>query len=195
MKTQYLYILVIILIILSTGLIISVKFNYQLCDSLKANKQELSEKDIELYSVLWAMNQQYKNTGKRLADFNILANKQRYPFSSFLKDKYELFYKFSLGDCSTCIETELKNIKENADFIKILIETSNSRDFKTFLTINHIDTTKAFLIEKPILEEAELPFYFISNKQLCIRDFFSPIKEVPELTIKYYQAMQDKYID
>lgn len=170
-------------------------FNYQLYDSLKANNQELSEKDIELYSITWAIDQQYKNTGKKLADFNILANKQSLPFSSFLKGKHELFYKFSLGDCNSCIETELKNIKENADYIKILIETPNSRDFKTFLTINHIDVTKAFQIEKPILEEAELPFYFTSNAQLYIRDFFSPIKEVPELTIKYYQAMRGKYID
>lgn len=57
--------------------------------------------------------------------------------------------------------------------VNILIETQSLRDFKAFIAINHIDTAKVFQIEKPILEEAELPFYFVTDRELYIKDLFS----------------------
>lgn len=195
MKTQCNYTLITTSIILLIGLLIFINSNSQLRNSLKDNNLKLVEKEIKLSSVLWTINQHFKYTGKKFTDFHITINKQKQPFSIILNDKYDFFYKFSLEDCSSCITSELKNIKEKAKYTKILIETSSSRDFKTFIDINHIDTTKVFQIEKPILEDAEQPFYFVTNKETYLRDIFFPVKEMSEFTLKYFQAMRDKYFN
>ena len=79
--------------------------------------------------------------------------------------------------------------------VNILIETQSLRDFKAFVAINHIDTAKVFQIEKPILEEVEPPFYFVTNRELYIKDLFFPMSELPDLAFEFYQIVQDKYLN
>lgn len=183
----------IIAFIFFIGLMLSIKSNLQLRHALKNSVLKQTENEIKLNSVLWATSQHYKYIDKKVTDLDVIINKQTKNISSILSDKYEVFYKFSLRDCSNCIISELKNIKEKAKYIKILIETPNIRDFKTFIDIHHIDTSQAFQIKENILEDAEQPFYFVTNKESILRDIFFPIKEMPQFTLTYFQAMRNKY--
>lgn len=89
----------------------------------------------------------------------------------------------------------MKSIKGKMKSVNILIETQSLRDFKAFVAINHIDTAKVFQIEKPILEEVEPPFYFVTNRELYIKDLFFPMSELPDLAVEFYQIVQDKYLN
>ena len=48
---------------------------------------------------------------KNMNYLDLIVDRQKRPFSLEFNDGYKLFYKFSLSDCSSCIESELKNIK------------------------------------------------------------------------------------
>lgn len=188
-------ILITLLFVLSIGLIIMTRSNCQTNSELKECNLTLLEKNIALGSATWTITQYHKYTNERIKDLDLIVNRQKRPFSLEFNDEYKLFYKFSLSDCSSCIESELKNIKEKAKCVNLLIETQSLRDFKAFIAINHIDTAKVFQIERPILEEAELPFYFVTNRELYIRDLFFPMSELPDLTAEFYQIVQDKYLN
>ncbi len=172
-----------------------IRNNYQINSELKECNLKLLEKKIALGSAIWAITQCHKYTNERIKDLDLIVDRQKRPFSLELNDGYKLFYKFSLSDCSSCIESELKNIKGKMKSVNILIETQSLRDFKAFIAINHIDTAKVFQIEKPILEEAELPFYFVTNRELYIKDLFFPMSELPDLAVEFYQIVQDKYLN
>ena len=173
-------ILITLLFVLSIGLIVMIRNNYQINSELKECNLKLLEKKIALGSAIWAITQCHKYTNERIKD---------------LDDGYKLFYKFSLSDCSSCIESELKSIKGKMKSVNILIETQSLRDFKAFVAINHIDTAKVFQIEKPIVEEVEPPFYFVTNRELYIKDLFFPMSELPDLAVEFYQIVQDKYLN
>ena len=146
-------------------------------------------------SAVWAITQCNKYTNERIKELDLKVDRQKRPFSLEFNDGYKLFYKFSLSDCSSCIESELKNITGKMKSVNILIETQSLRDFKAFVAINHIDTAKVFQIEKPILEEVEPPFYFVTNRELYIKDLFFPMSELPDLAVEFYQIVQDKYLN
>lgn len=188
-------ILITLLFALSIGLIVMIRNNYQINSELKECNLKLLEKNIALGSAVWAITQCHKYTNERIKDLDLIVNKQKLPFSLEFNDEYKLFYKFSLSDCSSCIEFELKNIKGKMKSVNLLIETQSLRDFKAFVAINHIDTAKVFQIEKPILEEAELPFYFVTNRKLYIKEIFFPMSELPDLAVEFYQIVQDKYLN
>ena len=188
-------ILITLLFALSIALIVMIRNNYQINSELKECNLKLLEKNIALGSAVWAITQCHKYTNERIKDLDLIVNKQKLPFSLEFNDEYKLFYKFSLSDCSSCIELELKNIKGKMKAVNLLIETQSLRDFKAFVAINHIDTAKVFQIEKPILEEAELPFYFVTNRELYIKEIFFPMSELPDLAVEFYQIVQDKYLN
>lgn len=188
-------ILMTLLFVLSIGLIIMIKSNYQMSSKLKEDNLNLLEKNVMLGSAIWSVTQCHKYINKRIEDLDLIIKKQKRPFSMELNDECRLFYKFSLSDCSSCIESELKSIKEKMKFVNVLIETQSLRDFKVFVTVNHIDTTKVFQIREPILEESEPPFYFVTNRELYIKDIFFPISGLPDLTVEFCQIVQDKYLN
>lgn len=172
-----------------------IRNNYQINSELKECNLKLLEKKIALGSAIWAITQCHKYTNERIKDLDLIVDRQKRPFSLEFNDGYKLFYKFSLSDCSSCIESELKNITGKMKSVNILIETQSLRDFKAFVAINHIDTAKVFQIEKPILEEVEPPFYFVTNRELYIKDLFFPMSELPDLAVEFYQIVQDKYLN
>ena len=172
-----------------------IRNNYQINSELKECNLKLLEKKIALGSAIWAIKQCHKYTNERIKDLDLIVDRQKRPFSLEFNDGYKLFYKFSLSDCSSCIESELKSIKGKMKSVNILIETQSLRDFKAFVAINHIDTAKVFQIEKPILEEVEPPFYFVTNRELYIKDLFFPMSELPDLAVEFYQIVQDKYLN
>ena len=188
-------ILITLLFVLSIGLIIMTRNNCQINSKLKECNLKLLEKSIALGSAVWAITQCHKYTNERIKDLDLIVDRQKRPFSLEFNDGYKLFSKFSLSDCSSCIESELKNITGKMKSVNILIETQSLRDFKAFVAINHIDTAKVFQIEKPILEEVEPPFYFVTNRELYIKDLFFPMSELPDLAVEFYQIVQDKYLN
>lgn len=182
------------LVILALGLIISIKSNWHFTKLLKETKLKLSKREIELNSVLWASGQCYLYNGCKIEDFKLInTNGKGLPLSSILDNNHKEFFKFSSSDCIECVEAELQLLKERVNPIKILVETRDTRWLKAFIKSNHIAFNTVFRIEQPILEDAELPFYFVTNSELYIRDVFFPIKELPDFSINYHKAMRNKY--
>ena len=83
--------------------------NCQINSKLKECNLKLLEKSIALGSAVWAITQCHKYTNERIKDLDLIVDRQKRPFSLEFNDGYKLFYKFSLSDCSSCIESELKN--------------------------------------------------------------------------------------
>lgn len=104
-------ILITLLFALSIGLIVMIRNNYQINSELKECNLKLLEKKIALGSAIWAITQCHKYTNERIKDLDLIVDRQKRPFSLEFNDGYKLFYKFSLSDCSSCIESELKSIK------------------------------------------------------------------------------------
>lgn len=188
----------ITLILLSgilTGLIIIAIHTNQKNKLLKENALRLSEKEVELNSLLSAIESQYQYTNNKVTDFNIIVNGKSQPFSSLLNNQYMIFFKFASSDCMECVKSELKLLKDTAFPIMLLIETKDPRWLKAFIEAEQIAANAVFQIEKSIIKDSELPFYFVTNKELYIRDILFPIKELPFLSVNYYQLMQNKYFN
>lgn len=188
----------ITLILLSgilTGLIIIAIRTHQKNELLKDNALRLSEKEVELSSVLEAIGQQYQYTNYKIRDFNIISSGKFQTFSSLLNNQYRIFFKFSSSDCIECIKSELKLLKNTALPIMLLIETKDSRWLKAFIESEQIASNAVFQIEESIIKDSELPFYFVTNQELHTRDILFPVKELPFLSVNYYQIMQNKYFN
>lgn len=116
-----------ILIILAFGLIISIRGNWHFTNLIEKTELKLSEREIELNSVLWASSQCYLYTNSKIKDFNVVSSDgEKVSFSSMLDNSYKEFFKFSSSDCIECVESELQLLKEKIHPTTILVETQDA---------------------------------------------------------------------
>lgn len=137
----------ITLILLSgilTGLIIIAIHTHQKNELLKENALRLSEKEVELSSVLETIGRQCQYNNCKITDFNIIVNGKSQTFSSLLNNQYRIFFKFSSSDCMECIKSELKLLKNTTLPIMLLIETKDSRWLKAFIESEQIVSNAVF---------------------------------------------------
>ena len=65
-------ILITLLFVLSIGLIVMIRNNYQINSELKECNLKLLEKNIELDSAVWAITQCHKYTNERFKDLDLI---------------------------------------------------------------------------------------------------------------------------
>lgn len=151
-------------------------------------EQKLNEKEIEIHAMTWSITRHYKFCNNCKLNESIMANKM----DIFHSNSSRIYYKFSLTDCETCIETELDNIKRISIPISILIESYSNRNFRQFIQMHQLDPVNTFCINNPLLEVGEEPFYFVVSEER-IREMFFPVKENPDFSIEFLNIMQNKY--
>lgn len=150
------------------------------------------------------MKMHYTYNERHLSDFDVVTpEKQRIKLSSLLDDEYKVVFKYSSTNCSSCINSELEHIIKLSRHVPknriiVLGEFTNRRQFLASMKGHSIDfpvyqlETKAF---GDLLEKENVPFFFLINKELQVQDLFIPMKELPDFTDLYYQAILKKYFD
>ncbi len=110
-----------------------------------------------------------------------------------------LIFKFSEFNCNTCVDKQIELItkwkkKSKTNNVLIITKYNNIRDFIIFKRLNSLDNILILNLKQPLnigLEED--PFFFTINKTLEVNDFFIPIKEKPNRTLDYLNAISKKH--
>jgi hypothetical protein len=100
--------------------------------------------------------------------------------------------------CASCVEAEIENVARIKDVFKddfyLLVSQSSSRFIKR-LFLQH--QTELPFIEIPFnllselyFEQFETPYYFLLHNDMHISNIFVPAKELPMLTVEYFENVK-----
>lgn len=111
----------------------------------------------------------------------------------------KLVFRYSQLHCNVCVDQEVKFLKDLIDEIGdenilILAHYDSFRNLSLFKRTNQV-STKVFNIKdiKLPIEEYNIPYYFVVNKDLHISDVMIPTKYLPERTQSYLEFVKEKY--
>lgn len=111
------------------------------------------------------------------------------------KDRYTLVLRYSYLSCSPCVDyavTALKDFKEQHPDINVLLlstyrQKKDLRDFKrvnkVFFHVYHVDSLNL------AMDEENIPYFFMLDKDMRMFNFFMPHQEIPELTAEYFRKI------
>lgn len=146
---------------------------------------------------------QFKYNGRVLRDFTVtdMHNVPHKLSSLFSGDGFKLIFKISHKNCTPCIDNELENLyrvseKIGVDKIVILCESANMREFVAYFRALAYPFTCYYIEEDSfgdILSKENIPFVFLMNEELRIRNLFIPSKELPNYAREYYHLMIARY--
>ncbi len=112
----------------------------------------------------------------------------------------KLVFRFTENNCIDCIKAELLHLEKIApvigkDNIILLASYTGTNDLKLFRKAYNppfsIYNTPLESLAGNQLEDANLPYYFVLNKDLSPHLLFIPEKTLAELTEQYYKMMTD----
>lgn len=178
----------------------------------KENMQK--EKQVEQFSVdalhynllKWNIEKHYEYENTPIDDFEITDNEDNtYLFSQLLNKKtsrYKFVFVFSSLNCNSCVDFEISNIKSfsrliGQDNIIILAQYESIRQLRAFLSTQDLTIPVYYVKNIPanVLEEENLPFSFIINKNLTLEMIFIPIKEIYSHTEMYYKTIYKRFFE
>jgi hypothetical protein len=147
---------------------------------------------------------QFETTASKIEDFIISSNgeSQKKKLSDYFSGNNQLVLRYNEDNCSSCIDHSLEALLEykdaiGIDNILIIATVKNNRKLKAFidkfenLNIQIINTDSE--INLPI-EEYNIPYFFMMNKDLKIKMLFVPIKELPDNTARYLDIISERFI-
>lgn len=146
---------------------------------------------------------QFKYNDRILSDFIIMdVNNTPHNLSSiFNGDEFKLILKVSNKNCTPCIDIELENLYRMSERIGmnkiiVLCEYDNIREFSAYFKTFQYPFA-CFYTESgnfhDILEQENVPFVFIMDRNLRIRNLFIPSKDLTDYSNTYYSIMAEKY--
>lgn len=157
----------------------------------------------QLISLLYGnMKMHYTYAERDLEDIILLNNNQKkVKLSSLVGEKEKLVFKFSPSNCSTCIQSgfaALRKIAKNIsnDQIIIITDKTNRREIRALANSMNLDYPIYLADDKDfnnILQKENIPFTFIIDKDLRMKDLFIPMKELPDYSDMYYRIIWKKY--
>lgn len=202
---KYGFVWAISLLLLALNFLLMYKLKEQ--KAQYAFKEKENETTIFRYQVkmdLFSQNTIYqqKNEGNKINNL-VLKNKDNVPFSlaELSKKGSILFFRFKEEHCGECIRSILEILSKNAQKfslnIIILSGYNTMRLLKVFILENklNIPIYNVPEISDLSIETLDVPYFFILNAKMEIRNIFIPIKSMPELTESYLMTMQNKYQD
>lgn len=148
------------------------------------------------------MKMHYTYAERDLKDIILLNNNQKkVKLSSLVGGKEKLVFKFSPSNCSTCIQSgfaALRKIAKNIsnDQIIIITDKTNRREIRALANSMNLDYPIYLADDKDfnnILQKENIPFTFIIDKDLRMKDLFIPMKELPDYSDMYYRIIWKKY--
>ena len=126
-------------------------------------------------------------------------------FSSIIYEKQALVFRYSYLGCNDCVVDllTLLNEMQNKDELEIpillIIYTENfrallleNRNYNIHFPIYLVPNND--LIKSPI-DEFNVPYFFLINKNMNCTDFYVPDKTTPDLTQKYLNFINSKYLE
>lgn len=123
--------------------------------------------------------------------------------SDLLYDKkYKLVFFFSYLHCETCIANVLEKLatkKEDISIHDIVVigEFENKRAVKAYLNNHQIALNVYFKtdgLHNEVLDEENMPFLCMMNKNLQLDHILIPIKEIPKQLDLYINCMTTRYL-
>lgn len=166
-------------------------------------ERQLKTEEMQLLSLKNSLLLEYSSLvylyNDKCLDDMILCDKtgRNYTLSSLLNGEYKLLIKFSQYHCKSCIEQILNELGIiPIDKILIIGAFDNKRMYQTFLKGIKYDFPIYFLDiqndKMEILVDENLPYFAFINDDMCIRNLFIPIKEIPIHTQKYLKIVLNK---
>lgn len=120
--------------------------------------------------------------------------------SDIILDNPKLVLTFSRYACSACIKKEIKilsNFKSKFDTNEVIILTDfeNARELIIFVKMNEINYSM-YIIDELFgikADEERLPYYFVLDKDMCMKDLFIAPQYNSQMTFNYLQTISGKY--
>lgn len=195
--------IIILLVLLCISELFLFQKNNQLRKAVSVKVNQISSLGMDKDLLLNNMQMQYANNGNQLNDFSLTDTAgSKLKLSELLDNHYKIIFRFSYLHCSSCVKFELKNIIEIAqkipkDKIIIIAEYDNKRGFNAFTKAHNVTLPIYFLNENEhadnILQDENIPYVCLMNKQMKIEHLFIPIKEIPIYSERYYHNIIQRY--
>lgn len=110
-----------------------------------------------------------------------------------------LVLRYSELNCNVCVDSALSYFKTfmkkaGEDHARIIVDYNNDSYLYQFLRVNQLTES---IIYRSVSDsnrvEINTPYLFITDKSRRIYDVFVPMKELPEVSKKYYNTIFEKY--
>lgn len=130
-------------------------------------------------------------------------NGERIRLSEQLQHTPKLVFKISNSNCSSCLRFILSSLDKMMkripkDQLLLIADNSNIREIKAVMNSWNVKCP-VYRVEEnafsQILKEENVPFNFIIDADLQMKDLFIPMKELPEYSDMYYRIIWKKYFD
>lgn len=207
MNKKYISIIIFLVLVLTVLFYIIFAYKYRMQEKDKVIQDTAEKKNIcESTRRVIISNTflQFETTASKIEDFIISSNgeSQKKKLSDYFSGNNQLVLRYNKDNCSSCIDHSLEALLEykdaiGIDNILIIATVKNNRKLKAFidkfenLNIQIINTDSE--INLPI-EEYNIPYFFMMNKDLKIKMLFVPIKELPDNTARYLDIISERFI-
>jgi|SRR5690554_834788 len=207
MNKKYISIIIFLVLVLTVLFYIIFAYKYRMQEKDKVIQDTAEKKNIcESTRRVIISNTflQFETTASKIEDFIISSNgeSQKKKLSDYFSGNSQLVLRYNEDNCSSCIDHSLEALLEykdaiGIDNILIIATVKNNRKLKAFidkfenLNIQIINTDSE--INLPI-EEYNIPYFFMMNKDLKIKMLFVPIKELPDNTARYLDIISERFI-
>lgn len=207
MNKKYISIIIFLVLVLTVLFYIIFAYKYRMQEKDKVIQDTAEKKNIcESTRRVIISNTflQFETTASKIEDFIISSNgeSQKKKLSDYFSGNNKLVLRYNEDNCSSCIDHSLEALLEykdaiGIDNILIIATVKNNRKLKAFidkfenLNIQIINTDSE--INLPI-EEYNIPYFFMMNKDLKIKMLFVPIKELPDNTARYLDIISERFI-
>lgn len=175
-----------------------------LSGALNDIREEHGQKSVMIDLLTGNMKMYYTYNDRPLSDFDVITpEKQTVRFSSLLGEECKVVFKYASTNCPSCIDAELDRIVNLArhlrkDQLIILGEYANRRQFLASMKGRALDFP-VYQVEANVfgdlLEKENVPFFFVTDRNMRLSDLFVPMKELPDFSELYYRIILKKYFD
>lgn len=153
-------------------------------------QQQLNYIESNLYSTIKYQNINIKNY---IRNYNL--------DTIFNKQQYVVVYRYHDTDCEACIHFGMIKLKKLSQHIGnnkiiILVKTPSKRTIELAHNVYNINFPIYIVDSLPIhLDQFNIPYLFILDKDMQINNLFIPDKTIPKFTDKYINEIQNKYLN
>lgn len=121
--------------------------------------------------------------------------------SSLINNKRKIILKYSPSNCSECIQFGISLMEKFASTISnenlaIIVTDATEREFQVISSLLTSDIPVYMTSDKAfgsILNKENVPFIFVIDNSLYLKDLFIPIKEIPSHSEMYIKIIKNKY--
>jgi len=122
-------------------------------------------------------------------------NGEEVVLSKLLDNEYKIVFRYSEFTCMDCIRKEMGNMKALSEKIGknnilVLASFDNQRDFYINKRVNNIDLPIYNIPLKSLdntIENFNIPYIFILDKDCSVSNIFLPYRDMPHLTEEYFK--------